>query len=220
MGLRKSATTREYDQVDVYSMICAAMGRALVGEDSGMGTTFLRAEEMIQATTDTTPSIGRHISWKTTTNFHDTWGPTEYDRSGQISTCNHLTPLLAQQIKEELNNFKNTVRGFHTSACHGDGTNAVLGDGCAREFEDVYTFLLDTCTSLYLAPWVPRALHKSTHRRVLPPARLHFRHQLLLVIPHLPFLFNNSDLRLQRSLSKILLYLSTLRCQRHGRVRI
>ncbi|KAI6783860.1 BNI4-like protein [Emericellopsis cladophorae] len=38
--------------------------------------------------------------------FHDTWPPQEYDRRGEVATCNRLTPLLAQQIKEELNTFK------------------------------------------------------------------------------------------------------------------
>ena len=35
--------------------------------------------------------------------FHDTWPSQEYDRRGEIATCNRLTPMLAQQIKEELN---------------------------------------------------------------------------------------------------------------------
>ena len=38
--------------------------------------------------------------------FYDTWPSQEYDRRGEIATCNRLTPLLAQQIKEELNTFK------------------------------------------------------------------------------------------------------------------
>jgi hypothetical protein len=38
--------------------------------------------------------------------FHDTWPSQEYDRRGEVATCNRLTPMLAQQIKEELNNFK------------------------------------------------------------------------------------------------------------------
>ncbi len=38
--------------------------------------------------------------------FYDTWPSQEYDRRGEIATCNRLTPMLAQQIKEELNNFK------------------------------------------------------------------------------------------------------------------
>ncbi|PKS06847.1 hypothetical protein jhhlp_006923 [Lomentospora prolificans] len=38
--------------------------------------------------------------------FYDTWPSQEYDRRGEIATCNRLTPMLAQQIKEELNSFK------------------------------------------------------------------------------------------------------------------
>ncbi|KAJ9154844.1 Protein BNI4 [Pleurostoma richardsiae] len=38
--------------------------------------------------------------------FYDTWPSQEYDRRGDIATCNRLTPMLAQQIKEELNSFK------------------------------------------------------------------------------------------------------------------
>ena len=42
--------------------------------------------------------------------FHDTWPSGEYDRRGEIATCNRLTPILAQQIKEELNTFKMVSR--------------------------------------------------------------------------------------------------------------
>lgn len=38
--------------------------------------------------------------------FYDTWPSQEYDRRGELATCNRLTPMLAQQIKEELNTFK------------------------------------------------------------------------------------------------------------------
>lgn len=38
--------------------------------------------------------------------FYDTWPSQEYDRRGETATCNRLTPMLAQQIKEELNSFK------------------------------------------------------------------------------------------------------------------
>lgn len=38
--------------------------------------------------------------------FYDTWPSQEYDRRGDVATCNRLTPMLAQQIKEELNTFK------------------------------------------------------------------------------------------------------------------
>ncbi|EEH15993.2 hypothetical protein PABG_06080 [Paracoccidioides brasiliensis Pb03] len=48
----------------------------------------------------------RNISFSPRIQFHDTWPSGEYDRRGEIATCNRLTPLLAQQIKEELNTFK------------------------------------------------------------------------------------------------------------------
>lgn len=38
--------------------------------------------------------------------FYETWPSQEYDRRGEVATCNRLTPVLAQQIKEELNSFK------------------------------------------------------------------------------------------------------------------
>lgn len=48
----------------------------------------------------------RNISFSPRIQFHDTWPSGEYDRRGEIATCNRLTPMLAQQIKEELNTFK------------------------------------------------------------------------------------------------------------------
>lgn len=48
----------------------------------------------------------RSISFSPRIQFHEAWAATEYDRRGEIATCNRLTPMLAQQIKEELNTFK------------------------------------------------------------------------------------------------------------------
>lgn len=54
-----------------------------------------------------TPNGGlRNISFSPRIQFHDAWSPQDYDRRGDIATCNRLTPMLAQQIKEELNSFK------------------------------------------------------------------------------------------------------------------
>ena len=55
-------------------------------------------------------SISRNISFSPRIIFHDTWPSGEYDRRGEIATCNRLTPMLAQQIKEELNTFKMVCR--------------------------------------------------------------------------------------------------------------
>ncbi|KAF2845930.1 hypothetical protein T440DRAFT_482962 [Plenodomus tracheiphilus IPT5] len=55
----------------------------------------------------TTPHGGlRNISFSPRIQFHDAWSPQDYDRRGDIATCNRLTPMLAQQIKEEINSFK------------------------------------------------------------------------------------------------------------------
>lgn len=61
-------------------------------------------------------TIKRNATFSPRIQFHDTWPSGEYDRRGEIATCNRLTPMLAQQIKEELNTFK-MVGGivFHIS---------------------------------------------------------------------------------------------------------
>jgi len=51
-------------------------------------------------------AIKRNATFSPRIQFHDTWPSGEYDRRGEIATCNRLTPMLAQQIKEELNTFK------------------------------------------------------------------------------------------------------------------
>lgn len=53
-----------------------------------------------------TPQGKRNVTFNLQLNNHDTWPSGEYDRRGEIATCNRLTPMLAQQIKEELNTFK------------------------------------------------------------------------------------------------------------------
>ncbi|KAH0537302.1 hypothetical protein FGG08_005892 [Glutinoglossum americanum] len=51
-------------------------------------------------------TIRHNVNFSPRIQFHDTWPSGEYDRRGDIATCNRLTPMLAQQIKEELNTFK------------------------------------------------------------------------------------------------------------------
>ena len=59
-----------------------------------------------KSTPMTPQGLIRNISFSPRLQFHDTWPSGEYDRRGEIATCNRLTPMLAQQIKEELNTFK------------------------------------------------------------------------------------------------------------------
>ncbi|KAK6456279.1 uncharacterized protein RJT20DRAFT_43402 [Scheffersomyces xylosifermentans] len=50
--------------------------------------------------------------------LYDTYNGEEYDRHPDTATCNQLTPLLAQQIKEELNTFKSQMDIHVESRCH------------------------------------------------------------------------------------------------------
>lgn len=80
--------------------------------------------------------------------FHDTWPSQEYDRRGEIATCNRLTPMLAQQIKEELNTFK-MVRAPPCQALSGIGCGVIvltynsIGNGSPRKFQDLHALLLN-----------------------------------------------------------------------------
>ncbi|OBT52552.1 hypothetical protein VE04_08680 [Pseudogymnoascus sp. 24MN13] len=85
----------------------------LDGEDYFMSA--LRFTGTASKSSPATPAAKRNISWKNAANYHDTWASTEYDRRGEIATCNRLTPMLAQQIKEELNTFKMEMEVHETS---------------------------------------------------------------------------------------------------------
>lgn len=60
----------------------------------------------------------RNISFSPRIQFHDAWSASDYDRRGEIATCNRLTPMLAQQIKEELNSFKMEMEVHELSKPH------------------------------------------------------------------------------------------------------
>ncbi|CUM67832.1 uncharacterized protein PRCAT00005540001 [Priceomyces carsonii] len=49
--------------------------------------------------------------------LYDTYDDEEYDRHPDAATCNQLTPLLAQQIKEELNSVKSEMEVHQDSRC-------------------------------------------------------------------------------------------------------
>lgn len=50
--------------------------------------------------------------------LYDTYNGDEYDRHPDIATCNQLTPTLAQQIKDELNEFKAGMHIHRDSQCY------------------------------------------------------------------------------------------------------
>lgn len=49
---------------------------------------------------------GSTVSFSSRIIIFDTYDATDYDRRAEIATCNRLNPMLAQQIREELNTFK------------------------------------------------------------------------------------------------------------------
>ena len=80
---------------------------ALGSEDYFMSALRLRQDSK---SPPGTPQMKRSATFSPRLVFYDTWPSQEYDRRGEIATCNRLTPMLAQQIKEELNNFKMVSR--------------------------------------------------------------------------------------------------------------
>ncbi|KAJ5788829.1 uncharacterized protein N7518_005840 [Penicillium psychrosexuale] len=77
----------------------------IAGEDYFLSARFSSSEAKSAPITPSTVA-GRNIVFSPRIQFHETWPSGEYDRRGEIATCNRLTPLLAQQIREEINNFK------------------------------------------------------------------------------------------------------------------
>ncbi|KAF2277215.1 uncharacterized protein EI97DRAFT_449929 [Westerdykella ornata] len=60
----------------------------------------------------------RTITFSPKVQCHEAWSSADYDRRGDIATCNRLTPMLAQQIKEELNSFKMEMEVHELSKPH------------------------------------------------------------------------------------------------------
>lgn len=82
-------------------------GSVTIGsEDYFMTALRLRQETRSAPGTPQGGQSKRNATFSPRIVFHDTWPSQEYDRRSEIATCNRLTPMLAQQIKEELNNFK------------------------------------------------------------------------------------------------------------------
>ncbi|KAI1176259.1 hypothetical protein F4777DRAFT_276310 [Nemania sp. FL0916] len=87
---------------------------AIGNEDYFMSALRLRQDTK---SAPATPQAGhkRNATFSPRIVFYDTWPSGEYDRRGEIATCNRLTPMLAQQIKEELNSFKMEMEVHETS---------------------------------------------------------------------------------------------------------
>ncbi|KAI0379682.1 hypothetical protein F5Y04DRAFT_282772 [Hypomontagnella monticulosa] len=88
---------------------------AIGNEDYFVSALRLRQDTKSAPTTPQGTSGKRSATFSPRIVFYDTWPSGEYDRRGEIATCNRLTPMLAQQIKEELNSFKMEMEVHETS---------------------------------------------------------------------------------------------------------
>lgn len=79
---------------------------AIEGEDYFTSLARFASSDAKSAPGTPRSNVARNISFSPRIQFHDTYASDFYDRRGDIATCNRLTPMLAQQIKEELNSFK------------------------------------------------------------------------------------------------------------------
>jgi hypothetical protein len=69
-------------------------------------TLLQKNGENVTARSRTAPVLSRRITFAANLSVYDTFSAGTYDRRSEPATCNHLTPALAQQIKEELNSYK------------------------------------------------------------------------------------------------------------------
>ncbi|QSL65964.1 hypothetical protein MERGE_003101 [Pneumocystis wakefieldiae] len=68
--------------------------------------TFNDVPNTLSSTEASITKSAKSLSFSPKITIYDTWPSFEYDRRGEIATCNRLTPILAQRIKEELNTYK------------------------------------------------------------------------------------------------------------------
>lgn len=101
------------------------------GADYFMSSPRFPAGSSNSAPTSPASMSRYNVSFSPRITFHDTWPSGEYDRRGEIATCNRLTPMLAQQIKEELNTFKMVGIIVMVISCMENVLTGYVGDGCS-----------------------------------------------------------------------------------------
>ncbi|CUS07162.1 unnamed protein product [Tuber aestivum] len=101
------------------------------GEDYFMSSPRFPAGSSNSAPTSPASMSRYNVSFSPRITFHDTWPSGEYDRRGEIATCNRLTPMLAQQIKEELNTFKMVSIIVTVILWVENVLTGYIGDGCS-----------------------------------------------------------------------------------------
>ncbi|KXX76933.1 Protein BNI4 [Madurella mycetomatis] len=81
-------------------------GTVAIGSEDYFVSALRLRQDTKSAPSTPQGSMKRNATFSPRIVFFETWPSQEYDRRGDIATCNRLTPMLAQQIKEELNSFK------------------------------------------------------------------------------------------------------------------
>lgn len=118
---------------------------AIGSEDYFMSALRLRQDTKSAPGTPSGGAAKRNATFNPRLVFYDTWPSQEYDRRSEVATCNRLTPMLAQQIKEELNTFKMVgVVDYFAPRSGTSLTSLRLGNGGSRKLEGLYALLLTT----------------------------------------------------------------------------
>jgi hypothetical protein len=81
-------------------------GTVAIGSEDYFVSALKLRQDSNRSSPGTPQGTKRNATFSPRIVFFETWPSQEYDRRGDIATCNRLTPMLAQQIKEELNSFK------------------------------------------------------------------------------------------------------------------
>lgn len=81
-------------------------GSIAIGSEDYFMTALRLRQDTKSAPNTPQGTVKRNATFSPRLIFYDTWPSQEYDRRGEVSACNRMTPMLAQQIKEELNTFK------------------------------------------------------------------------------------------------------------------
>lgn len=90
-------------------------GSIAIGSEDYFMTALRLRQDTKSAPNTPQGTVKRNATFSPRIVFYDTWPSQEYDRRGEVATCNRLTPMLAQQIKEELNSFKMEMEVHETS---------------------------------------------------------------------------------------------------------
>ena len=90
--------------------------KGLINEHSGHGDNLSEKDEY--SVTENEATVGRRVKFSSKVLLYETYSEFEYDRNPDISTCNQLTPQLAQMIKAELNELKSTMEVHEESRCY------------------------------------------------------------------------------------------------------